>query len=565
MPNVTLVFFLLLIPLSGFIAWAGDRIGHKSGKKRHSLFGLRPRHTAMVFTIGSGMLTALVSFGLFFLFSETFRIVVRDGAEMYGTNRRLKAENHFQFEALQRSQESARKVNDEIKKLDAERDAAQAASAKVLAELQAVETKRKTAEARAASAQNNYAEAQNGLKEAQKTLELASNDLRRVRGDLSRKTAQAQSADERRRQAEARVRRAENEVKVASGRAKKARTEQKTAQAAVSVVRDQIREYRNMNKTLLGQTNKLIDDAKKLQDELTDRRKQSQGLALQASDLRTQVAALNTERQRAEREVRLLRENASALRSGRIAYQVGEEVDRLAIPPGHSVWRIKAILSAFLNSAAKKAEARGAARGDNPRAVLMATQPYTGAGQPVSDRAQTPRNVKVYTEENAIGDAAELIRRTNEETVIVASATANAIAGETVPVRFHVYRNPVVLKTDTKLGELSVNGDGTRQEISDRLYTFLSRDIHRKLIEGGIIPHQRGEDVPGGDPLHMAEQFTLSGDEFISLMDDVRRAGPRAKVVVYPARNLRAGDTPALRFDVKHPLIQAPAFLRDIK
>ena len=51
--NVTLLFFLLLIPLAGFIAWAGDRIGHRTGKKRQSIFGLRPRHTAMVFTIGS--------------------------------------------------------------------------------------------------------------------------------------------------------------------------------------------------------------------------------------------------------------------------------------------------------------------------------------------------------------------------------------------------------------------------------------------------------------------------------------------------------------------------------
>ncbi len=565
MPNVTLVFFLLLIPLSGFIAWAGDRIGHKSGKKRHSLFGLRPRHTAMVFTIGSGMLTALVSFGLFFLFSETFRIVVRDGAEMYGTNRRLKAENLFQFKALERSQKSIRKVGEEIKKLDDERKSAKAASAKVLQELQEVEAERRTAEARAASAQSKYAKAQNGLKEAQNTLELASSNLRHVRGDLFRKSAQAKSADSRRREAEARVRRAENEVKVASFRARKARTEQKTAREAVLLVRGQIREYRNMNKTLFGQTNKLVEDARDLQDKLTDRRKQSEMLAVQASDLRAQVAALNTERQRAEREVRLLRENASALRSGRIAYQVGEEVDRLAIPPGHSVWRIKAILSAFLNSAAKKAEAQGAARGNNPRAVVLAAQPYTNGGEAVSDRVRTPREIKVYTEENAIGDAAELIRRANEETIIVASATANAIAGETVPVRFHVYRNPVVLKTDTKLGELSVNGDGPRQEISDRLYTFLSRDIHRKLIEGGIIPRQRGEDTPGGDPLQMAERFELSGDEFISLMDDVRRAGPRAKVVVYPARNLRAGDTPTLRFDVKHPLIQAPAFLRDIK
>jgi uncharacterized protein (DUF3084 family) len=44
--NYVLLAFLLLIPLSGFVAWAGDKIGHKIGKRRHSLLGLRPRHTA---------------------------------------------------------------------------------------------------------------------------------------------------------------------------------------------------------------------------------------------------------------------------------------------------------------------------------------------------------------------------------------------------------------------------------------------------------------------------------------------------------------------------------------
>jgi uncharacterized protein (DUF3084 family) len=40
--NFPLLFFLLLIPLSGFIAWAGDRIGHRIGKRRHTLSACAP-------------------------------------------------------------------------------------------------------------------------------------------------------------------------------------------------------------------------------------------------------------------------------------------------------------------------------------------------------------------------------------------------------------------------------------------------------------------------------------------------------------------------------------------
>ena len=91
--NVTLLYFLLLIPLSGFIAWLGDRIGHKSGKRRHTLFGLRPRHTAMVFTVGTGMCISLISFALMYGLSAEFRSVISDGFRLYSTNLQLKNNN----------------------------------------------------------------------------------------------------------------------------------------------------------------------------------------------------------------------------------------------------------------------------------------------------------------------------------------------------------------------------------------------------------------------------------------------------------------------------------------
>src|SRR5882762_10089767 len=101
--NVTLLFVVLLFPLAGFIAWAGDRIGHRTGKKRHTLLGLRPRHTAILFTIGSGVLIVAVSFGAFWLSSESFRMVVQQGETLYRNNLRLKTENVEQAHAIIRA------------------------------------------------------------------------------------------------------------------------------------------------------------------------------------------------------------------------------------------------------------------------------------------------------------------------------------------------------------------------------------------------------------------------------------------------------------------------------
>lgn len=51
---------LFIVCLAGAIAYVGDRVGHQVGRKRLSLFGIRPRYTSTIVAIGTGMLIALV-------------------------------------------------------------------------------------------------------------------------------------------------------------------------------------------------------------------------------------------------------------------------------------------------------------------------------------------------------------------------------------------------------------------------------------------------------------------------------------------------------------------------
>src|SRR6056297_2745878 len=52
---------ILLIVISGLIAYLGDQIGMKVGKKRLSLFGLRPKYSSIIITILTGVLIAIIS------------------------------------------------------------------------------------------------------------------------------------------------------------------------------------------------------------------------------------------------------------------------------------------------------------------------------------------------------------------------------------------------------------------------------------------------------------------------------------------------------------------------
>ena len=62
MYGITLI--LVLAVVGGVIAFIGDRLGTRIGKKKMSIFGLRPRHTAIIVTIFTGICITTVTFGI---------------------------------------------------------------------------------------------------------------------------------------------------------------------------------------------------------------------------------------------------------------------------------------------------------------------------------------------------------------------------------------------------------------------------------------------------------------------------------------------------------------------
>ncbi|MCR5757059.1 MAG: DUF3084 domain-containing protein [Selenomonas sp.] len=63
----------VLVITGGAIAFIGDRLGTKIGKKRLSIFGLRPRHTSIVITIFTGIVITTLTFGVMAAASENVR------------------------------------------------------------------------------------------------------------------------------------------------------------------------------------------------------------------------------------------------------------------------------------------------------------------------------------------------------------------------------------------------------------------------------------------------------------------------------------------------------------
>lgn len=67
------LLIVALLALGGILATLGDRLGSRVGKARLSLFNLRPRQTAVLITVLTGILISAISLGLMLLVSERLR------------------------------------------------------------------------------------------------------------------------------------------------------------------------------------------------------------------------------------------------------------------------------------------------------------------------------------------------------------------------------------------------------------------------------------------------------------------------------------------------------------
>ena len=109
------IFFVLII-MGGLIAFLGDKIGSKVGKKRMTLFGLRPKYTSIIVTIISGVLISFLTIAVLAVASENVRVALfglnRLYEEMDELNTEIAAKNQALADGQRQLQERTREVAD---------------------------------------------------------------------------------------------------------------------------------------------------------------------------------------------------------------------------------------------------------------------------------------------------------------------------------------------------------------------------------------------------------------------------------------------------------------------
>jgi len=157
-----------ILVLGGVIATVGDRLGMRVGKARLSLFNLRPRQTATLITIMTGIVISAVTFGILFAISDQLRTGVFELEQIQDDLAEARS-------GLQSAQTEQREVQQERDRALRQRQAARRQLQDINEELQG------------AIAQNEAREEQ--LRETNAQLETTQSELRQIESNFQ----QAQS------------------------------------------------------------------------------------------------------------------------------------------------------------------------------------------------------------------------------------------------------------------------------------------------------------------------------------------------------------------------------------
>ena len=106
---------LVMIVTGGAIAFIGDKLGTKIGKKRLSIFGMRPRQTAMFVTVVTGSLITALSIGFMLLMSQNVRTALFGMDELRQTMDLTLAELDEATENLFKAQTEFERANENLR------------------------------------------------------------------------------------------------------------------------------------------------------------------------------------------------------------------------------------------------------------------------------------------------------------------------------------------------------------------------------------------------------------------------------------------------------------------
>lgn len=312
MGSYGILLVIVLVLVSGLIAYLGDVLGRRLGRRRVTLFGLRPRYTAIAFSVVAGMAITLLTLLAAAVISEKVRVGLTQVDAMRSQMSQLKAE-------LRKNQSV----------------------------LVAAEARTKAAEqARQAEAQR-LAETRSRMGQVAAKLQKADSRLQAVDAEMRSVAAHLRGSQERLQVVQSQFSRVNDELELRKKQVKKGE------ENALRVGRELLAAER--------QRDELAQQRDALTGEVAHLQERAESLRIEGEGLQSEVARLNA----------LVGAARPAL-TEEVIFEVGEELGRQVISCNQPITAIRQQLDEFLAGVEAKVRRAGAGGGANGRAMILA-------------------------------------------------------------------------------------------------------------------------------------------------------------------------------------------------
>ncbi len=498
--TISLGFLVLVVLMGGAIAYFADRLGRVLGKKRLSIFGLRPRHTAGLLTVAAGILIPFLTVLLLMGVSKDFRQWVEEGrkalrqvveyqkssAELRDKNNALELQNdtlEAQIEgqegALGKIQQELDRSGKELRSLREERGALQAQADKAAARIAALN-------AQMEGVQSEYTVTLAKLREAEGSFKETEERLQGLRGSYAQLDEQHQELNRQN----------------------------------LTLIQENAL-YESKIEELQAQLSKLQTERTTLGLQVEKAREEAEAIQIRLDGMKGELADKQEELNRVLVRYSRLMGSTETFRFSPVVFRVNEEVARVFVSSQQTDEEARQTLSRLLRAARTEALSRNAAD-----AILVERE-----------EANTGRVVTPGEQEEAIVKATVGI---DEPLVLVAYSSLNTVVGEPVGLHILSYRNPLVYRAGEVIAQQRIDGSKDLAEIVADISDLLLIQVRTRAQKDRMIP-QGGEEESFG---------SLSTAEMLDVAERVRVRGRPVKVSAIVRSDTRAGDPLYLRFRV---------------
>lgn len=529
----TSLALVALVVLGGFLSYYGDLQGRRWGKKRVSILGLRPKHTAILITSLTGAFIALLSILTVLIVAPTLREVVLRGERAIRENKRL---NAILIAERIANQNRLTPLLNELKARESERQ-------QLIEERRLIGARLQTERARLARLREDLQARQREIQEAQQTVrqlaarnvqllrrqQLLEQDLKRGQRLLASVQRRYRTLARQNQNAEA-INRELGQQNLALSRSNLELEQQNHTLEEENVRLSQTNLQLKQEGQELARKNQALEEANR-QQLAANRENLKQFAELQAKirELQAEQDALYS---RLVGTRQAFNQSFAAVRQGRLILHAGSELGRRIVPAHQGPIAVRRELERLLDEASALALRLGAVPGENGRAVAI-----------VRKRVVTPAGVQNTSEKDSIDALAENLAGRDVDTVVIAHAINNTVAGEQVLIECTLLPVRPVFRKGQVVAERVIDGRRPSEVVADAIVQFLQRDISLAAKREGIIPQV--------DPETGTEQVgIITTRDIVSLTDKVRRLRGRVRLEAIARDDLTSADTLRLTFGI---------------